>query len=355
PHVSQLRQARGPVVATRDGTDLPSRVAESLFWLGRYGERLDARARLLREALLRLMEYDQDEIADQLLDELLLALDITTLDHEGESTKPPLVGFAQKRTALLTQFDERDAQALQPLFAQMLRNARSVREHLGDDSWRVVHQLRQRVDTFNPSLGASAARRACEGLSAQIAAFFGLCNETMPHHYGWRFMDIGRFLDRVLGLLSLLKLTLNAPHSPGLALWEVVLATTDNFTAYRRRYRSELHPEAILDLLLFDETNPRSVGYMLKRLERQMDRLPGSSSPYRNAERRLLIQANAALHLADIDRISHLADTPDAQAALEQLLDELIAPLNALSDAISHSHFSHVEQPRQLVSMEPDE
>ncbi len=88
PHVSQLRQARGPVVATRDGTDLPSRVAESLFWLGRYGERLDARARLLREALMRLMEYDQDEIADQLLDELLLALEITTLNGDGEGAKP---------------------------------------------------------------------------------------------------------------------------------------------------------------------------------------------------------------------------------------------------------------------------
>ncbi|PCF97119.1 circularly permuted type 2 ATP-grasp protein [Vreelandella nigrificans] len=355
PHVSQLRQARGPVVATRDGTDLPSRVAESLFWLGRYGERLDSRARLLREALMRLMEYDQDDIADQLLDELLLALDITTLNNAGENTRPLLVGFAQKRTALLAQFGKSEPQALQPLFAQLLRNARSVRDHLGDDSWRVVHQLRQRVDMLNPSVSASAARRACEGLSAQLAAFFGLCNETMPHHYGWRFMDIGRFLDRVLGLLSLLKLTLNAPHSPGLALWEVVLATTDNFTAYRRRYRSELHPEAILDLLLFDETNPRSVGYMLKRLERQMDKLPGSSSPYRNAERRLLIQANAALHLADIDRISHLADTPEAQEALEQLLDDLITPLNALSDAISHSHFSHIERPRQLVSMEPDE
>ena len=355
PHVSQLRQARGPVVATRDGTDLPSRVAESLFWLGRYGERLDTRARLLREALLRLMEYDQDEIADQLLDELLLALDITTLNKEDEQRlQAPLIGFDLKRTALLAQFDDVDPQALQPLFAQLMRNARSVRDHLGDDSWRVVHQLRQRMATFNPSLGASAARRACEGLSAQLAAFFGLCNETMPHHYGWRFMDIGRFLDRVLGLLSLLKLTLNAPHSPGLALWEVVLATTDNFTAYRRRYRSELHPAAILDLLLFDETNPRSVGYMLKRIERQMDRLPGSSSPYRNAERRLLIQANAALHLADIDRLSHLADTPEAQDALEQLLDALIEPLSALSEAISQSHFSHVERPRQLVSMEPN-
>ncbi|OWV30732.1 circularly permuted type 2 ATP-grasp protein [Halomonas campaniensis] len=355
PHVSQLRQARGPVVATRDGTDLPSRVAESLFWLGRYGERLDTRARLLREALLRLMEYDQDEIADQLLDELLLALDITTLNEEDEQRlQAPLMGFELKRAALLAQFDNVDPQALQPLFAQLMRNARSVRDHLGDDSWRVVHQLRQRMATFNPSLGASAARRACEGLSAQLAAFFGLCNETMPHHYGWRFMDIGRFLDRVLGLLSLLKLTLNAPHSPGLALWEVVLATTDNFTAYRRRYRSELHPTAILDLLLFDETNPRSVGYMLKRIERQMDRLPGSSSPYRNAERRLLIQANAALHLADIDRLSHLADTSEAQDALAQLLDALIEPLSALSEAISQSHFSHVERPRQLVSMEPD-
>lgn len=166
------------------------------------------------------MEYDQDEIADQLLDELLLALDITTLNEEDEQRlKAPLIGFELKRTALLAQFDDVDPQALQPLFAQLLRNARSVRDHLGDDSWRVVHQLRQRMATFNPSLGASAARRACEGLSSQLAAFFGLCNETMPHHYGWRFMDIGRFLDRVLGLLSLLKLTLNAPHSPGLALW----------------------------------------------------------------------------------------------------------------------------------------
>ncbi|KFC50196.1 hypothetical protein DK37_14965 [Halomonas sp. SUBG004] len=69
---------------------------------------------------------------------------------------------------------------LQPLFAQMLRNARSVREHLGDDSWRVVHQLRQRVDTFNPSLGASAARRACEGLSAQIAAFLACATKPCP-------------------------------------------------------------------------------------------------------------------------------------------------------------------------------
>lgn len=355
PHVSQLRQARGPVVATRDGTDLPSRVAENLFWLGRYGERLDTRTRLLREALLRLMEFDQDDIADQLLNELLVALEIVPPGDDGALA----VGFQDKRDRLLAQFAPQEAQSLPALFTHLLHNARNVRDHLGDDSWRVLNQLRQHIDQFDPPQDASAARRACEGLSAQLAAFFGLCNETMPHHFGWRFMDIGRFLDRVLGLLSLLKHTLEAPRSSTLALWEVVLATTDNYTAYRRRYRSELHPAAILDLLLFDEANPRSVGYMLKRLENQIEQLPSAPSPnrtpYRNAERRLLIQANAALHLADIERLGQLAEEESARQALKALLEALLTPLMALSDALSQSHFSHVERPRQLISLEADE
>lgn len=186
-----------------------------------------------------------------------------------------------------------------------------------------------------------------------LAAFFGLCNETMPHHYGWRFLDIGRFIERALGTLGLLKLALLTAHQPGIPLWEVVLSTTDNFTVYRRRYRSQLHPSAILDLLLFDETNPRSVGYMLKRLARQIDKLPSAgSSPYRNLENRLIIQATSALHLVDIDKLADLDTSSESKAALTELLDALIAPMAELSNALSHSHFSHVESPRQLVTMQ---
>jgi uncharacterized alpha-E superfamily protein len=185
-----------------------------------------------------------------------------------------------------------------------------------------------------------------------LAAFFGLCNETMPHHYGWRFLDIGRFIERLLGTLELLKLALLTAKQPGIPLWEVVLATTDNFTVYRRRFRSQLHPSAILDLLLFDETNPRSIGYMFKRLQRQVSRLPShGSSSYRNLENRLIIQATSALHLVDINMLADLEHSETAREALNNLLDELIAPMAALSNAISHSHFSHVEAPRQLVTM----
>jgi transglutaminase-like putative cysteine protease len=114
-----------------------------------------------------------------------------------------------------------------------------------------------------------------------VTAFCGLNNETMPHHQGWLFFDIGRYLERVLHTMALFKLAFITARNPGLPLWEVVLTLTDNLTAYRRRYRSALHPRAIIDLLLFDEGNPRSIGYQLRRLQRNIGRLqrPNNSSP----------------------------------------------------------------------------
>ncbi|SFI15408.1 circularly permuted type 2 ATP-grasp protein [Modicisalibacter xianhensis] len=348
PHISQLRQATGPIVVTRDGVDLPSRVADNLFWLGRYGERLDVRSRLLREGLLRLLEQEQDEYADSSLVDLFEALEI-----EMPEVAPGERRFLALRSALLTLFNDETIGSLPGCFQQMLRNCRAVRDHLGDDSWRVINHLRRHTAALPKVPSASAGRRACEENITQLAAFFGLCNETMPHHYGWRFMDIGRFIERALGTLELLRRVLTDAHEPGIPLWEVVLATTDNFTAYRRRYRSELHPTAILDLLLFDEGNPRSVGYMLKRLGRQIERLPQpDGTPYRSREQRLILQATSTLQLADIALLSDVHASQRAREALSALFADLLEPLEQLSDAISHTHFSHAETPRQLLRMQ---
>lgn len=350
PHVSLLRQAAGPIVVTRDGVDLPSRVADSLFWLGRYGERLDVRARLLREALLRLLEQDQQEYADISLADLFEALTLKWPAAAAAERR-----FGDLRATLLTLLEDDQPAGLPACFQPMLRNCRAVRDHLGDDAWRVLNHLRRHINALSPVPSASAGRRACEEIVTQLSAFFGLCNETMPHHFGWRFMDIGRFIERVLHTLELLQLALIEAREPGVALWEVVLATTDNVTAYRRRYRSELHPTAILDLLLFDEGNPRSVGYMLKRLCRQIERLPqseASGTPYRRREQRLILQASSTLQLADIDMLSHVHESAEAREALAALFEALLEPLEKLSDAIAHSHFSHVEAPRQLIRMQ---
>ena len=364
PHVSLLRQAQGPVLVTRDGKDLPSRVADSLFWMGRYGERLDNRARLLRETLGHLLEDGQLPLEQTLLPDLFTALEVELPDLDAEGDTPALIRarkmnsrmsrqFILLREQLLDQLGEEAVEGLPRLFSHFLRNSRAVRDHLGDDAWRTLNSLRQEFNDLPRTQGASSGRRSLESLITLLAAFFGLCNETMPHHYGWRFMDIGRFIERLMTSLELLKLALITARLPGIPLWEIVLASTDNLTVYRRRYRSQLHPTAILDLLLFDETNPRSVGYMLKRLGRQIERLPQlESTPFRSRETRLVIEATSRLHLVDLDSLVDLDTSKDARKALENLLDQLIEPISSLSDAISHSHFSHAETPRQLVTLQ---
>ncbi|ALO45652.1 circularly permuted type 2 ATP-grasp protein [Pseudohongiella spirulinae] len=360
PHISMLRQAGGPILFTRDGKDLPCRVAESLFWLGRYGERLDIRARLLRESLSKLLQEDPQTETSSLLPDLLTALGIAPEEKKLAAALQDIAEHPRfsryhvlARDRLLNLLSDQGQGGMPGIFASFQRNSRAVRDHLGDDSWRAISKVRQRCNAMSRSKGVVAGQRELEAVVLDLAAFFSLCNETMPHHYGWRFLDIGRFIERVLATLELLKLALLTARQPGVALWEVVLATTDNFTVYRRRFRSQLHPSAILDLLLFDETNPRSVGYMLKRIGRQVARLPDQdNTSYRNQENRLIIEASSTLHLADIDSLAGLENSESAREALNDLLDRLIAPMSALSNAVSHSHFSHVEAPRQLVTMQ---
>lgn len=351
-HITLLRQAAGPVVVTRDGLDLPSRVADDLFWLGRYGERTEGKARLLREALQRLAEQSQPGTrTPEAVEDLFPVLELAPLDpHTAEDgTRGDAL-----RQALMEQLNDLDdpvgfGQAL----AGMLRTGQAVRDHLGEDSWRAFNRLQQRYSRLQLGLRGEGAREFLQLTLNHLAAFFGLVNETMPHHLGWVFLDIGRQLERVQFTLALLRLAfLDATHR-GVELWEVVLIVTDNLTAYRRRYRSALHPAAIMDLLLFDERNPRSVGYQLRRLGVQIERLhTADQTPYRSSEQRLILQAGAALGLADIGQLAGGPDDPNADAELLRLLDALEAPLTQLSDALVHGHFSHADTPHQLVVMQ---
>ncbi len=351
-HVSLLRQAYGPIVVTRDGSDLPSRVADHLFWLGRYSERLDSTARLLREAFERLLEWEQDNTDERCLDDLLDALDIP-VPPVAESPRARFFALRQELLNLIVESEHPGS--LQVIFGGMLRTGRAVRNHLGDDSWRLLNRLQHSIQEPPSGLGARQARELLEEDLMLTAALCGLNYETMPHHQGWLFFDIGRYLERVLRTLELFNLAFITARNPGLPLWEVVLTITDNLTAYRRRYRSALHPTAIIDLLLFDTDNPRSVGYQLRRLQRNVGRLHRpDSSPYRNAEERLVLEAFTTLQLADIEALSTLThDSTSSSVELTRLLEAIHKPLKGLSDALAHSHFSHAEVPRQLIIMQP--
>ena len=136
-----------------------------------------------------------------------------------------------------------------------------------------------------------------EGLIIGLASVNGLNTESMARGHGFRFMEIGRRLERALYTLGLLRTGCELPPETEKVVWEMVLAMTDSLMTYRRRYASAVQAGAVLDLLLLDESNPRSVGYQLVQIREQVPGLP-RKKPRPHPERRRAYRSEGAHHLA---------------------------------------------------------
>jgi uncharacterized alpha-E superfamily protein len=132
---------------------------------------------------------------------------------------------------------------------------------------------------------------------------------------------------------------------------EAVLEVADSSMTYRRRYLTSLQPAAILDLLLADETNPRSVAFQLAALSSDIDELPRAStasSPRRSPEERLILRGLTAMRLIDIQQESEIDEPTGRRQRLDDLLDCTAQILQDLSNTLSQSYLAHATLSRQL-------
>jgi uncharacterized alpha-E superfamily protein len=187
-----------------------------------------------------------------------------------------------------------------------------------------------------------------------LAAFAGLSGESMSRGQGWRFLEIGRHLERAVHTVTLLRSVFVAASVRTSSVWEALLAVAHSVKTYRRRYRSQVQPGAVLDLLLLDESNPRSVGYQLLQLEELVAALGSDAAPRRSSADRFTLAALTQLRLFDVASLTappvESADqSPDGAAALKVLLEQLASLLAQLSDELTRRYFSHAEAPHQLV------
>jgi uncharacterized circularly permuted ATP-grasp superfamily protein/uncharacterized alpha-E superfamily protein len=378
---SLLRPTVQPVELSRGGGDLPSRSADNLFWLGRYVERADGMVRLLRGILARLTE--KSGVADA--PELPVLL--RALGEPGQAV--PLFrehgahGLAALESELLALvFDGGRQGSLQFVLSALHRVAGMVRDRLSIDTWRILRSLdlpfagrlaeqlqgrgardegreggsphsplAPRPSPLNDGVTLSEVLALLDQLVLSLAAFGGLAMESMTRGQAWRFLDMGRRLERALHTLILLRRTLVAVSGSEGPLLEALLEIADTSMTYRRRYRSSLHTAPVLDLLLADETNPRSLAFQLVALSDHVENLPENSShPRRSPEQRLMMAALVHLRLADIDVLARASDTGVRQE-LDVLLARLEAELPALSDTITRDYLSHAQASRQLASM----
>jgi uncharacterized alpha-E superfamily protein len=231
------------------------------------------------------------------------------------------------------------------------RVAGIIRDRISMDTWRIVTALEQQMREADRGagrrmLGAVPAR--LDRLVMTLAALSGLAMDGMTRGEGWRFLDMGRRLERSTNVVTLLKETLSTVSDREGPLLELVLEVADSGITYRRRYLASLQPAPVVDLLLMDETSPRSVAFQLAALGDhlpQLPREPGHAG--RTVEDRLVLSALSRLRLADVESIC-VPDADGHRHGLETLLGELGHDLPALSEALSGSYLNHATISRQL-------
>lgn len=348
--VSLLSAPKRSVDVIRSGGEIPARVADNLFWLGRYAERAEGTARLLRTVLVRLVEVGEvrTDVGMPMLLQAVTHLTTTYPGFVGEGAEARLAALETELLDVLR--NEGRPGGLQFTLNALTLAARSVRDRLSDDGWRVLNGL---PHTLTHVTQLDAALSGVDQVILGLAAFTGISTERMSRGSGWRFLDTGRRMERALFECGLLRALCVSVDSALPVLWEALLTVTDNLVTYRRRYHSQFETAPVLDLLLFDESTPRSIAYQFVRLQEHVTALPKKIfPPHRSTEERLILESLTTLRLMDIDRLLLVPEGKEEREELGQLLSRLSFLLHALSEALTNTYFRQTDLPHQLVDIQ---
>jgi uncharacterized circularly permuted ATP-grasp superfamily protein/uncharacterized alpha-E superfamily protein len=349
--LSLLPAPSTPVELSRDESDLPSRIADNLFWLGRYVERAEGTARLVRAIAARVSDpsgSSDSELATD-VDPLLRMLEAQTyvrrqLPVEGAAPREPGAWPKEaERWLLAAVFDAAPAGTLRSTLAETYRVARSLRDWLSPDAWRAVAHLDQELLRPYAASEPSTPRALVDLLSRVVtllAALEGLITESMTHDQAWRFLDIGRRLERCSLVIGLLRSALGMSSPRESLVLEALLDIAASSTTYRRRYLATLQAAPVVDLLLCDETNPRSALFQLEVLAGHVQALPRAVRTPRSPQEKLVLSALTELRVVDVPDLCDVVDHRERRRLLA-LLDRVGAHLPALSNSLSAAYFNH--------------
>lgn len=340
--ITLLHGTSQSVELRRTGNNLPSRLADNFFWLGRYSERADATSRLLRSALLR---FNPERAGGELP---VLAPLLQTLAVQGqlpevlEDPDWPQNAEAFEAELLATIFDPDHAGSLHQIVDYLQRLAMLVRDRTSNDMWRVLNQLgRQLTSPAEKSvmLAGDAVSVLNQALLC-LAAFHGLARENMTRAQAWRFLDIGLRLERAIYLGTLLDATLRSVDAENPSVLEAVLEVADSSITYRSRYNLLPTLPAVFDLVLLDDKNPRSVLFQVEQLTKHFERLPREREDAAGSGKSILQKCLARLRNSDSRELASLkADFQTSNVG--QTIQQTLRDLPKLSDTIATSYFVH--------------
>jgi uncharacterized circularly permuted ATP-grasp superfamily protein/uncharacterized alpha-E superfamily protein len=339
-----LPGAHQTVELRRTGNNLPSRLADNFFWLGRYSERADATARLLRSSLQR---FNPERAGGA---QTFIAPLLKTLELLGQlpdlSARPELRQNAEAFEAELVAaiFDPGRPGSLRNIADHLQRLAMHVRDRTSNDMWRALSTLNDRLAAPPKKLVmlAGDATAILNETLLGLAAFHGLARENMTRAQAWRFLDMGLRTERAVYLCTLLDAVLHSPDAENPSLLEAVLEVADSSITFRSRYTLFPVIPAVFDLVLLDDKNPRSVLFQIRQLAKHFEHLPRDRESAPGSGKSIVSKCLARLGQTDARELAAATQTwPRSDVCA--VIRETLHTLPKLSDAIAASYFAHSE------------
>ena len=275
---TMLAQPKGKFMRTAMET-LPSRAADNLYWLGRYVERAECDMRFLRSYHLRLSESASAE--NPLLEGIEKHLEFNDID--------PLQTIPD---GFLNTLDS------------AIFSAGKIRDRFSIDGWMAINDLAKTARRFKSSVkpGDDAAR-AMGVLLRKVSGFSGLVHENMYRFVGWRFLSIGRALERAQFMTRVLQ-SFAAEDAPDGSL-DLAIELGDSIMTHRRRYSVTTTRETVVDLLALDPMNPRAILFSANDIEEHVQHLPGASDGgHLSPLSRAVLDAQRAIAVHSADQIT---------------------------------------------------
>jgi uncharacterized circularly permuted ATP-grasp superfamily protein/uncharacterized alpha-E superfamily protein len=260
-----LLPAPDRVAIRRSAGPLPSRAADNLFWVGRYIERVEATLRLVRALIHKII--DDDDAAALIISQISsLLLAWSAGPNDIPHAKPTLVARAALQRA--------DCEGSLPFLAGAARSAASViRDRFSPDAWRALTNLVAVIGATLPDRPSEGAllERVNDALRI-VASFSGLAQENMTQRAGWRFLELGRRTERGLVTCRFVRQFAGDPVLE--RALDVLLELSDSQITYRKRYVMIAARAPVVDLVVLDPFNPRSVAYQVDRIDAHLAALP---------------------------------------------------------------------------------
>jgi uncharacterized circularly permuted ATP-grasp superfamily protein/uncharacterized alpha-E superfamily protein len=335
-----LAAASQPVELSRGGGELTSRVADDLFWLGRYMQRFEADVRISRSLFGRLIDPGRP-------DNLTTA---TALTH----TLFGRYGYRFDENRIDTLVDEVfDGEAMGGLrqgMAGVRTLVRGLRDRVSADAWRILQGIERELADFRVGGEEGQISRVIQllnRLTIELLAFGGVVSESMTRGQAWRFLDMGSRVERAIAMARLLRGTLGEvlPGEP--AVLDAVLEIADSSLTYRRRYLTQLEAPAVVDLLVGDDSNPRSIFFQVAALDDHLAQLPRETThPHDCPDQQAALRLRTRLRVTDFRAVCQPG--PRGRVRLTALLNRVIQSLGKISESVGQIYFTHAAVSRSF-------